>query len=116
MAADPLDLGDADPGGLLDEDVGTRLERPARDPGQLVVDGRDDDDVGPQREHLVEGPARPAAEIGGEARGRRGTTSWQATSVVGTERGGPLAADEPAADDPDPQRPGRLGHQLFSVA
>jgi hypothetical protein len=80
------------------------------------VDGRDDDDVGPQREHLVEGPARPAAEIGGEARGRRGDDVVAGDQRVGTERSGPLAADEPAADDPDPQRPGRLGHQLFSVA
>ena len=64
---DTVDLVDPDPGGLLDEDVRAGFERPSGNPGELVVDRRDDDDVGAERVQLVEGAAGRAAELRGRA-------------------------------------------------
>ena len=97
-AATAVDLRAADPGRLLDQHVRACLQRGDRELREPVVRGRDDHDVGREREQRVEavhGRAERARGLGHDVEAP--------DQLVLAERFRALAADQAAAHDGDPQ-------------
>jgi hypothetical protein len=97
--AQALDIGVAEPPGLLDQNVRAGVERATRNVGELIVRHSDHDDVAARSEQILERCSAARAELGGQRLRHAFDNVITGDEPVAAECSRALVTDHAAADE-----------------